>query len=194
MADAVFAYGSLAGPSSAALTLGRPVEIAALASLDGWRRRWTLARDNLACEKTFARADDGSLPPWCAGLTLERAGAGEAAPNGALIEVDEGDLARLDARELRYDRTDVSAAVRIDGDAGFDRVLAYVAKPAHHHPRLPAGAVIISSYLRAVEAAFAELGYDQLELFRRTTGDHPAPVVEAVLVRDRIPVGNPRDW
>lgn len=195
MPDAVFAYGSLAGPSSAELTLGRPVTIAASARLEGWRRRWALCRDNLACEKTFARADDDSLPPWCAGLTLERAGRPEdAAPNGVLIEVDAGDLERLDRRELRYDRTEVTACVRAEGGQPPERVFAYVAKPEHHHPQLPPGAVIVATYVRAVESAFAELGRDQLELFRRTTGPPPVPVVEAVLVGDRIPPGNPRDW
>ena len=194
MPDAVFAYGSLAGPSSAELTLGRPVTIAAPARLEGWRRRWALCRDNLACEKTFALAGDGSLPPWCAGLTLERAAPGDAAPNGVLIEVDAEELERLDRRELRYDRTDVTAEVRAQSGPPLERVFAYVAKPAHHRGELPPGAVIVASYVRAVESAFAELGDDQLELFRRTTGPPPVPVLEAVLVSDRIPPGNPRDW
>ena len=77
---AVFAYGSLASLASAERTLGRPVEHAGRARLAGWRRRWSLARDNLRSEKTFARADDGTVPPHCLGLNIERrAGPG---PNG----------------------------------------------------------------------------------------------------------------
>ena len=34
----------------------------------------------------------------------------------------------------------------------------------------------------------------QLELFRATTAPIPVEVIEATLVRDRIPAGNPRDW
>ena len=44
------------------------------------------------------------------------------------------------------------------------------------------------------EAAFGTLGADQLDLFHETTGPPPVEVVEAVLVRDEIPIGNPRDW
>ena len=42
--------------------------------------------------------------------------------------------------------------------------------------------------------AVATLGAEQLELFRETTEAPPAEVVEARLVEDRIPPGNPRDW
>ena len=54
---AVFAYGSLASLASAERTLGRPVEPGGQVRLAGWRRRWSLARDNLLSEKTFARAE-----------------------------------------------------------------------------------------------------------------------------------------
>jgi hypothetical protein len=50
------------------------------------------------------------------------------------------------------------------------------------------------SYLETVERAFAALGDGQLEAFRRSTGPPPVAVVDAVLVRDRIPPGNPRRW
>ena len=70
---AVFAYGSLASPASAAITLGRNVDVVQVARLHGWRRRWSLYRDNLAVEKTFSRASDGSLPAYCLGLNVEAA-------------------------------------------------------------------------------------------------------------------------
>ncbi len=54
--------------------------------------------------------------------------------------------------------------------------------------------MILASYPRTVEAAFESLGPGQLDLFRETTDPHPVEVVEGVLVRDRIPAGNPRDW
>ena len=77
---------------------------------------------------------------------------------------------------------------------GFDRVVTFTAKPANYAETPPPGAVILASYARAVEAAFESLGPGQLELFRETTGPHPVEVVEGVLVRDRIPAGNPREW
>lgn len=187
---AVFAYASLVDPASARETLARGVEVEP-ARLEGWRRRWSVARDNLATEKTFA-LDDGSLPPFCLGLNVERRDGGDAL-NGALIRVSAPELDRLDRRELRYDRVEVTGAVdRLP--AGLDRVFAYTAKPERFALQPPDGAVIIAPYLRTVEAAFANLGQGQLEAYRRTTDRPPVPVVEAVLVADRIPAGNPRAW
>ena len=53
---------------------------------------------------------------------------------------------------------------------------------------------VIGAYVRRVERAFEELGPGQLRLYRETTGPPPVEVIEAVLVRDRIPPGNPREW
>ncbi|MFL5871092.1 MAG: gamma-glutamylcyclotransferase family protein [Solirubrobacterales bacterium] len=188
---AVFAYASLVDPASAAETLERPVEFAALARLEGWSRGWTVARDNSASEKTFARLD-GSLPDFCLGLDLAP-DPGAAPPNGVLIEVTEVELARLDLREIRYSRFDVTEAIVTDAE-GFDATYAYRARPEHHRPEPPPGSIIISTYPAAIEAAFAALGPDQLELYRATTVPPPVEVVEATLIADAIPEGNPRAW
>ena len=193
---AVFAYGSLVSPTSTSETLGRPVAALTLARLTGHARRWTLARDNLASEKTFARPD-GSLPRFCLGLNLEPEPEPEApAPNGALVEVSAAELERLDLREMRYRRTDVTSQIEPAPTAGggFEAVYAYLARPEHHRPEPPADAVVIASYPRLIEAAFAELGSDQLDLYRATTPAPPVEVTEATLVADAIPQGNPRAW
>jgi hypothetical protein len=189
---AVFAYGTLVSPKSAAGTLGRPFPPPHAASLPGWRRRWSQVRDNLAVEKTFARADDGRLPRHVAGLNIEPATAPEEAPNGALVEVSAAELKRLDLRELRYERAEVTEA--LPPGHGFELIVAYVAKPEHFAPELPHGSVVLASYLRAVEGAFDELGPGELERFRSTTPPPPVEVIEPVLVKDRIPPGNPRRW
>jgi len=194
---AVFGYGSLVSPASAALSLGRPVEPAAMVRLAGWRRRWTTFRDNRASEKTFALAD-GTLPLHVVGLNLERDPGCEGA-NGALIEVTEAEAERLDLREMRYERIDVTADVCPLPGAGdslprFDQVIAYTAKPHHHAPEPPPGAIVIAAYVRTVEAAFAALGPRHAELYRSTTAPPPVEPVEAELVRDAIPEGNPRSW
>jgi cation transport regulator ChaC len=192
---AVFAYGSLVDRDSAGQTLGRDVERVWPARLGGWRRRFSQARDNATCEKTFARADDGSVPAWILGLNLEPSDRGPLAPNGALIAVSEVDLERLDVREIRYQRREVGSAVAADpGCPQFDRVITYVARPAHHAPQPPSGAVILSSYARAVEDAFDRLGGRHGSEYRRTTLPHPVELVDGVLIEDRIPPGNPRDW
>lgn len=188
---AVFAYGSLVSSASAAQTLGRPVEKPIPARLEGWRRTWSLARDNSRAEKTFARAD-GTLPRFCLGLDIEPT-TESPPPNGALIELAEAELERLDVREIRYDRIEVTGSIT-PGAEPCDAVFAYRARREHHHPIPPDGAILIANYLRTVEAAFAELGAEQLELFRATTPRPAVEVAEAFLVGDRIPPGNPRDW
>ena len=107
---AVFGYASLASPESASRTLGRPVEFAAVARLHGWARGWTLGREQAASEKTFARAD-GSIPSFCLGLNVVPA-VDALAPNGVLIELTEAELDRLDLREVRYDRVEVTERSR----------------------------------------------------------------------------------
>jgi hypothetical protein len=189
---ALFAYASLVDPESAAMTLGRDVELAGPARLRSYRRRWTACRDNLSSEKTFELAD-GSLPRYCLGLNIEPADGDDQDPNGALVIVSAAELERLDLRELRYHRVDVTAAV-YPLPRGIERAFAYTARPERYAPAPPPGAIVIAAYARAVEAAFAALGPGDLELYRRTTEPPPAPVVEATLVRDRIPPGNPRRW
>jgi cation transport regulator ChaC len=191
---AVFGYGSLADPASAAATLGRPVEPAGLAQLEGWRRRWSVARSNRTTEKSFARADGGPPPEHIVGLTIERA-AGEPGANGVLLEVTEAEAERLDLREIRYDRTEVSADVRPLGETpAFETVITYVGKRAHRFERPPPGAAVIAAYVRTVEAAFEALGPEQARLYRASTDPLPVEAIEAVLVRDEIPSGNPRAW
>lgn len=190
MALGVFAYGSLVAPESAALTLGRPVELHP-ASLGGWRRRFSQARDNLTCEKTF-ELDDGVRPEWILGLNVEP-GEDDAGPvNGAVIELAEPELERLAIREIRYDPIDVSN--EITGPSLPDTVITFSAKPSHFAAEPPEGAVILATYTRAVEGAFDDLGPDDLATYRATTGPYPVECVEATLVKDRIPEGNPRRW
>jgi cation transport regulator ChaC len=188
----LFAYGSLVSPASAERTLGRPVEHSVPARLGGWRRRWSQVRDNLATEKRFAHAETGVVPTHCVGLNLER-DPGAEGPNGVVLEVSEAELERLAIREIRYDRIDVTGAAA-EAAAGLDRLVTFTARPENFAPTPPPGAVILAAYLRAVEGAFGTLGAGELELFQETTGAPPVEVIEAVLVHDEIPHGNPRDW
>jgi cation transport regulator ChaC len=198
---AVFGYGSLVSAASAAVTLGRPPQerweedAAVPASLRGWRRRFSQARDNRNCEKTFARDADDSVPSHVLGLNVEETGDPADMVNGLLIAVDDAELDRLDVRELRYDRREVGGAVEpAAARDSFAGVITYVAKPKHHALEPPPDAVILRSYAEAVEAAFRELGPAQLDEYRRSTGKLPVEPIAAHLVADRIPEGNPRTW
>lgn len=194
---AVFGYGSLVDPHSASATLGRPVGEVWPARLSGWRRQYSVARDNLTSEKTFARVSDGWVPPVVLALNLESDTTGSTdSPNGALVAVTPAELRRLDRRELRYDRVEVTEMVRarsLPVGRGL-RVYAYVAKPEHLAVRLPRRAVILASYLAAVQTAFEGLGPRELATYRQTTGSPPVQVIQARLVRGRVLDGNPRAW
>ena len=190
---ALFAYGSLVSAASTGRTLGREIRRSSVARLPGWRRRWSQVRDNRSTEKTFAHAESGAVPSHCLGLNLEPDSVGSG-PNGVLLEVSDEELARLATREIRYEVVDVTDAMRTGEAAGFARVVTFTAKPENFAPTPPPGAVILAPYLRAVEGAFGTIGAAELDLFRDTTGAPPVEIIEAVLVRDEIPAGNPRDW
>jgi cation transport regulator ChaC len=191
MSVGLFGYGSLVLPESAEMTLGRPVGEPALALLRGWRRRFSQRRDNLTCEKTF-ECDGGRRPEWILGLNVEE-GEDEAGPvNGVVIELTDAELDRLDIREIRYNRVDVTDLV--EGEGLPERVVTYKAKANHFAPEPPADAVILATYARAVEEGFDALGPGELERYLATTGPYPVERVEATLVIDHIPDGNPRAW
>ena len=193
MTVGVFGYGSLCSASSVGKTIGRPVDVLP-AQLRGWRRRWSLCRDNLRSEKTFALAD-GSLPSFILGLNLEP-GEDPAGPvNGAVFELSEAELERLDLREMRYDRITVSDAIVVaEGKQRPQTVVTYTAKEEHFAAEPPPGAIILPKYAGVVEHAFELLGAGERERFLATTGPHPVEIVEAVLVKDEVPQGNPRSW
>ncbi len=189
--NAVFGYASLVDPQSAGATLGRPVE-GAPARLPGWRRRWSIVRDNLREEKTFAIDPGGEVPPYVLGLNLERAPDAAPGANGVLIEVTETELERLDLREMRYDRLEITE--QIAADHGFEKIVTYIAKQDHYCPEPPRGAVILNRYASTVREGFEALGEAELVAFLETTDPHPVRVVDGVLIRDEIPAGNPRRW
>ncbi|HKH41799.1 MAG TPA: gamma-glutamylcyclotransferase family protein [Solirubrobacterales bacterium] len=190
MSLGLFGYGSLVLSESAAMTLGRRAGEQRPARLHDWRRRFSQRRDNLTCEKTF-ECDGGWRPEWILGLNVEE-GADEAGPvNGVVIELTEAELDRLDIREIRYDRVDVTGSV--EGEDLPARIVTYKAKPFHFAPKPPEDSVILNTYAQAVETGFEALGPGELDHYRATT-PYPVERVAADLVIDRIPEGIPRAW
>jgi hypothetical protein len=186
----LFGYGSLVLPESASMTLGRPAGELRPARLHDWRRRFSQRRDNLTCEKTF-ECDGGWRPEWILGLNVEEAEDQAGPVNGVVIELSEAELDRLDIREIRYDRVDVTGSV--EGGELPERIVTYKAKPFHLAPEPPEDAVILETYASAVEQGFAALGQGELEHYLATT-PYPVERVEATLVVDWIPEGNPKAW
>lgn len=186
----LFGYGSLVLHESASMTLGRPAGELRPARLHDWKRRFSQRRDNLTCEKTF-ECTGGWRPEWILGLNVEN-GEDDAGPvNGVVIELSEAELDRLDIREIRYDRVDVTGSV--DGEDLPERIVTYTAKPFHFAPEPPEDSIILATYAAAVERGFLGLGKAELDHYLATT-PYPVERVEAKLVVDRIPTGNPRDW
>ena len=133
------------------MTLGRPAGELRPARLHDWKRRFSQRRDNLTCEKTFECAG-GWRPEWILGLNVER-GEDEAGPvNGVVIELTEAELDRLDIREIRYDRVDVTGSV--EGEGLPERIVTYTAKAFHFAPEPPEDSVILATYAAAVERGF----------------------------------------
>jgi cation transport regulator ChaC len=186
----LFGYGSLVLRESASMTLGRPIGELRPARLHDWRRRFSQRRDNLTCEKTF-ECEGGWRPEWILGLNVEEGEDGAGPVNGVVIELTEAELDRLDSREIRYDRVEVTGSV--EGEDLPERIVTYRAKAFHFAPEPPEDSVILATYAAAVEEGFEELGLDELEHYLATT-PYPVDRVEAILVVDKIPDGNPRDW
>jgi cation transport regulator ChaC len=186
----LFGYGSLVLRQSASMTLGRLIGELRPARLHDWRRRFSQRRDNLTCEKTF-ECEDGWRPEWILGLNVEE-GEAEAGPvNGVVIELTEAELYRLDIREIRYDRVELTGSVQ--GEDLPERIVTYKAKAFHFAPEPPEDSVILATYAAAVEEGFEALGSGELEHYLATT-PYPVERVEATLVIDKIPDGNPREW
>jgi len=187
---AVFGYGSLVSRESAARTLGPDAGSPVPATLHGWRRGFNQARRNREVEKTFARVDTGEVPEWILGLGV--APDPDRWINGVLIELDPAAAERLDLREIRYERVDVTGS--LDPSPGGLEVFTYQPLPENHAPDPPPGAVMLRSYNTTVEAAFDELAPGELERYRVSTDIPAVEVVDGRLVRDEIPPGNPREW
>ncbi|MGI8713827.1 MAG: hypothetical protein ACR2NR_11755 [Solirubrobacteraceae bacterium] len=180
----VFGYGSLAAAVGHTLTRERRAD-GFVVDLPGWVRGWGVAMDNrrdLPGYKYYTDAD-GSRPAVF--VTFLDIRVGEGASNGLCLPVDRGVLEILDRRERNYVRLDVSDRI----DALEARVWVYVGRPEARErlatARRADAAVIDVNYLRAVRAAFAALGGDELGRCLESLAPGDLPVVE--LTRHELP-------
>jgi hypothetical protein len=170
----VFGYGSLAGPASAAGTVGHGIRGHRPARLAGMRRAWIVGSDAESHpERTFLRADGSVFTGVSVVLGLEPAPGRHC--TGAVLAVTATDLERLDLRERNYHRTDVTGRVSWPGRPSPHIVWAYLPR-ARATARLRSGRElrVRAEYVAVVEAAFASMG--ALDDYRRGTPPPPVPV------------------
>lgn len=192
----MFVYGSLVSPARAALDRTvRPGGF--VADVRGARRSWGVAMDNrhdLPAYKYYLDACGRRPEVFVAFLDLQLGGADDGAKvNGVCLPADGATLARLDARERNYDRTEITD--RLDAAVGPAQVWTYVGSAAGR-ARLREGrrtgrAVIHAAYLEAVRAGFGALGEPERAACEPSLAPGPIPVV--ALTRHEIPDGSGRE-
>jgi hypothetical protein len=163
----VFGYGSLVGLPGVRR-----------ATLRGHRRVWGVAMDNSVAVPGYKvyESPDGARPAVAVAF-LDLVADPAYDVEGALLEVDAGALAALDARERQYERIAVTGAVD-PAPPGDGPVWTFVGRPAGRARVRDGGPVVVQrAYAELVEAAFAALGDDALARYRASTEPSPFPVV-----------------
>lgn len=184
----VFGYASLVGADKRLIVDGREYRSVG-GRLRGYRRHWGVAMNNWEgsdAVKHFLDPESGERPRIrVAYLDLYEQPGG--AVNGLALPVDPARLAALDAREVNYERVDVTAAFEpegalppsVGGSYGGYQVFTYLGLAAAHE-RCRQGAAdgnvfVRRGYVRDVRDAFASLAPDALHEFDRTTDPLPFP-------------------
>jgi len=180
----VFGYGSLVSPVSLGSTIGRlPVRGGDFlaAELRGWERRWNYG--HLISPERYTGGEVSSIDTVVA---LGIVPAPSAVMNGVIASVSDSELARLDKRERRYERVDVTDAVELlEGNAAefeIDAVITYVpadepvAEYVDGRDRGRAGIEV--RYWDLVNTAFDELLPGAGARFRASTPEPDVPVVD----------------
>ncbi|HWL43475.1 MAG TPA: gamma-glutamylcyclotransferase family protein [Ilumatobacter sp.] len=171
----IFGYGSLVSPVSFGVTLGRSLTVGEdfhNTVLDGYGRRWNYG----------SRYRTG----WLNGAEYSIVALGVVAAvgetvNGVIGWVTDEELVRLDAREVDYDRVDVTEL--IDSPAALDApVETYVPRPEsivrYESARDAGTAAIEQRYWDLVAGAFAGFGRAARQRFLDTTPPPDVPVLE----------------
>jgi gamma-glutamylcyclotransferase (GGCT)/AIG2-like uncharacterized protein YtfP len=184
----VFGYGSLLERHGGA---DGPM----ICELAGYRRVWNVAMDNtrtLPGYKHYVDRDTGARGPWFVTF-LNIVPDPDATVNGAMFEVDEALLERLDRRERNYERIDVSSHI---ADAVAGRVWAYVgSRPAVQRFELgcrTGRAVISRDYRDRVREDFAAAGADALARFDELTDPVPCPILDLERIDHPPALSDPR--
>lgn len=168
MPDHVFGYASLVAMEENPLP-GR---------LHGYRRVWGVAMNNWEggeAAKHFLDRETGERPRVRVAYLDIQPHEG-CAVNGVAIPVDAERLSELDAREINYERIEVTEA--FEGSAS-GRIFTYVGLEAARERcvlgRADGDAVVSRDYSAGVRLAFERLSADALAEYERTTDPLPFP-------------------
>jgi hypothetical protein len=183
----VFGYASLVAVPEPGALPGR---------LHGYRRFWGAAMNNWEGgegAKHFLDRESGERPRIRVAYLDVKPSEGSVV-NGVAIPVDAARLSAFDAREVNYERVEVTGAFEVDAgssaEAGetapgagdrvsMSRVFAYVgldAARARCRQGAAEGNICVSrDYAAGVRLAFERLGPDALAEFDRTTEPLPFP-------------------
>jgi len=175
LAQFVFGYGSLLSRDRS------PARSSALpAHLDGYRRSWNIAMDNMVDLPGYKyyRDPTGNRPPLFVTFLNLVAAAGHRV-NGIVFEVTADDLRELDDRERNYARRDVTDDVT---DTSSGKVWTYVgtadARQRYESGLVRGRAVISRAYYDAVLRDFASLGADAVAEYTASTDPPACPIRE----------------
>lgn len=186
----VFGYASLVSLEDAGALPGR---------LCGYRRNWGVAMNNWEGgegAKHWLDRESGERPHIRVAY-LDLREQPDSAVNGLALPVDEGRLVELDAREINYERVEVTDVFESTTAAGgsartgtgtdqLKRVFTYIGLDAARERcrrGIAEGNVFVASdYAGAVRRAFERLGPAALAEFDRTTDPLPFPERELRLV------------
>ena len=172
----VFGYASLVALEDAAAVPGR---------LHGYRRCWGVAMNNWEGGddvKHWLDREGGERPRIRVAYLDLREQPGSSV-NGLALPVDADRLAELDARELNYERVEVTGAFESSASrtppVDALRIFTYIGRAAARE-RCRQGAAegnafVSSDYAAGVRRAFEHLGPEALAEFNRTTDPLPFP-------------------
>lgn len=187
----IFGYGSLVDPADVERYVGlRPVEDTewAPALLDGYERAWNVGMNNIHDrddDKFYATAKSERYNGIVLSLGLES--NRDISTNGLVFRIDRRYLSRLDRRERRYDRVDVTGSISTSAQlTSGSTVYTYVPKPesvAVALEGIQGGSGAVSrSYHDKVVAAFAQLGGEETARYEESTRQLTVPLVDLRIV------------
>jgi cation transport regulator ChaC len=188
----IFGYGSLVDPDDVERYVGfRPVEGMewAPAVLNGYERAWNVGMHNIhdRDDDKFYTTVEGERYKGIV-LTLGLESNRDMSTNGLVFRIEPRNLAKLDSRERRYDRVDVTTSITTSAHLNpGSSVHTYIPNRdalATGADGMQAGTGAVSrSYHDKVAHAFAQLGEEESARYVESTRESAVPLVDLQIIR-----------